>query len=222
VVDSFEELIQTRFTDGCNALCWPRSLPGDFQEIITLLNCADGVNPLSAGMLHSLPLSPAGRVAAEAMLADESRLRALDLAPVLDCIRSYPRDDAPGSLPTHVYSFHADSAPVEADTYLCTYAGAPSEGLRNEDAVPRIAVPAHRKLLLEEYGGRDDEDFLEYLAESCHTLHYSPVEGAKPFSFGVHNLWRIALEYPGCPVPPCIHRAPENPPDGPPRLLLIS
>jgi hypothetical protein len=173
-------------------------------------------------MLQSLPLSPAGRIAAEAMLEDERRLRALDLSPVLDCILSYPRDDAPGTLPTDVYSFHADSAPVEADTYLCTYAGAPSEGLRNEDAIQRIAIPEHRALFLEEFGGRDDRDFLEYLCESCHTLHYSPAGCAVPFSFGIHNLWRIAIQYPGCPVPPCIHRAPANPPGSPPRLLLIS
>lgn len=222
VVASFEELVHTRFGEGCNALCWPRSLPGDFHEIIALLNCRDGVNPLSVEMLEALPLSPEGRIAASAMIADERRLRGLDLSPVLDCIRSYPRDVASGGLPTDVYSFHADSAPVEADTYLCTYAGAPSEGLRNADALSRVTIPEQRAFLLREFGGPDDEDFLEYLAESCHTLHYSPAQGARPFSFGVHNLWRIAIEYPGCPVPPCIHRAPDNPPGGPPRLLLIS
>lgn len=222
VVGSFEELINTRFDEGVNALCWPRSLPGDFQEVITLLNCEDGVNQLNVGVLEALPLSPEGRLAAAAMIDDERRLRALELSPVLDCILSYPRDDESGCLPTDVYSFHADSAPVEADTYLCTYAGAPSEGLRNEDALQRIAIPEQRALLLKEFGGKDDGEFLEYLAESCHTLHYSPARGAKPFSFGIHNLWRIAIEYPGCPVPPCIHRAPDNPPGGQPRLLLIS
>ncbi len=41
-------------------------------------------------------------------------------------------------------------------------------------------------------------------------------------SFGLGNLWRIAVDYPGSPVPPCIHRAPITRPGRPPRLLLIS
>ena len=36
------------------------------------------------------------------------------------------------------------------------------------------------------------------------------------------HLWRIAVDYPGSPVPPCVHRAPETRPGRPPRLLLIS
>ena len=36
------------------------------------------------------------------------------------------------------------------------------------------------------------------------------------------NLWRIATDHPGCPVPPCIHRAPATLPGASPRLLLIS
>ena len=45
---------------------------------------------------------------------------------------------------------------------------------------------------------------------------------AEPFSFGLGNLWRIAVEYPDSPVPPCVHRAPATIPGRPPRLLLIS
>ena len=39
-------------------------------------------------------------------------------------------------------------------------------------------------------------------------LHYAPLPHARSFSFGKGNLWRIAVDYPGSPVPPCIHRAP--------------
>jgi hypothetical protein len=46
--------------------------------------------------------------------------------------------------------------------------------------------------------------------------------GARPYSFGTGNMWRIAIAWPGCPVPPCIHRAPESVAGAPPRLLLIS
>ena len=46
--------------------------------------------------------------------------------------------------------------------------------------------------------------------------------GARPWSFGVGHLWKIACLYDGSPVPPCVHRAPPTIPGQPPRLLLIS
>ena len=79
-----------------------------------------------------------------------------------------------------------------------------------------------RRALLELYGGPDDATFRDFLNEHCYDLHYSPTPEAQPFSFGLGNLWRIALDYPGSPVPPCIHRAPETRPGDPLRLLLIS
>ena len=125
-------------------------------------------------------------------------------------------------MPTDVFSFHADSATVEADTYLCTYHGSPSEGLRNDEAQRRVDIPATRAELLKRFGGNDDDAFREYLKENCYDLHYAPIPSARPFSFGLGNLWRIATDYPGCPVPPCIHRAPATLPGESPRLLLIS
>jgi hypothetical protein len=221
VVPSFTELVTTHLVDGVNALCWPRSLPGDFGEVVALLGTAEGIVPLDPSRLTALPLSDAGRVAREVMLADLQLLRAHGLAPELNCIHNYPRDEDNAAVPTHVFSFHADSAPVEADTYLCTYHGSDSEGLRNDEALRRIDDPATRGNLLQLFGGEDDEAFREFLRDHCYDLHYTPVPGARPFSFGVGNLWRIALDYPGCRVPPCIHRAPETLP-GQPRLLLIS
>jgi hypothetical protein len=123
---------------------------------------------------------------------------------------------------TDVYSFHADSATAPADTYLCSYTEAASEGLRNEDALQRIHIPETRAALLRGFGGEDNEAFREYLAENCYDLHYAPTPNAQPFAFGLGNLWRIAVDYPGSPVPPCIHRAPITRPGRPPRLLLIS
>ena len=131
-------------------------------------------------------------------------------------------DEEPGPVPTDVFSFHADSAPVEADTWLCTYHGAPSEGLRNEDAQRRVDIPATRAKLLKLYGGADDADFREYLREHCYDLHYAAATGAQPYSFGLHNLWRIAVDWPGSAVLPCVHRAPITQPGDPLRLLLIS
>lgn len=221
-VSSFEALVSTPFADGVNALCWRRSLPGDFTEVLAHLGPGEGIVPLNEERLHSLPVSKDGRAAIDCMLADLRSLRVRGLAPELNCIYGYPRDDKPASLATDVYSFHADSAPVEADTWLCTYHGAPSEGLLNAEARRRIDDPTLRAELLQDFGGADDEAFADHLQETCHDLHYRPLANAQPYSFGVGHLWRIALDYPGSPVAPCIHRAPSTLPGDPPRLLLIS
>ena len=81
---------------------------------------------------------------------------------------------------------------------------------------------ATRAELLRLYGGDDDAGFLEYLTENFYDLHYASLPRAQPFSFGVGNLWRIAIEHPDSRVPPCVHRAPLTLPGQPARLLLIS
>ncbi len=222
LVADFDELVSTPFVDGVNALCWQRELVGDFGEVVRQLGTGTGITTLEDAQLLSLPLSPAGKTAVEALLADQKMLRELDLDPVLDCVNGYAPCDDPGPLRTDVCSFHVDSAPTEVDTYLCTYFGAASEVLRNDQACRWVDVPETRSRLLEEFDGPDDEEFIEYLADHCFDLHYRPDPGAKPFSFGVGNLWRIAIQYPGCPVPPCIHRAPTPVPGQPARLLLLS
>ena len=221
VVGSFAELAATSFAHGINALCWPRTLPGDFGEVVARLGAGDGIMPLDEPRLGALVLSPAGQVAREILLADLRLLRGHGLAPELNCIHGYPRDDAAAAVPTDVYSFHADSAPIEAATWLCTYHGPASEGLRNEEAQRRVDVPATRATLLREYGGGDDRGFREFLHEHCYDLHYAPLPHAQPYSFGLGHLWRIAVDWPGSPVPPCVHRAPATRP-GEARLLLIS
>jgi hypothetical protein len=221
-VSSFHELVTTPFADGINALCWPRMLPGNFCEVVELLGSGEGIISINDRRLQSLPVSAAGRAAIGLLLEDQRLLRAHDRDPVLNCIHVYPRDENPGPVPTDVFSFHADSAPVETDTWLCTYHGLASEGLRNDEAQRRVDLPETRAELLKLFGGEDDDDFHEYLTEHCCDLHYAPVPQARPFSFGLGNLWRIAVDYPGSPVPPCIHRAPETLPGQRPRLLLIS
>lgn len=221
-VASFRELVAARFENGINAFCWPRALAGDFREVVEQLGAGDGITPLDEARLAGLSLGAAGRMARDRMIADERMLRDHGLAPELNCIRAYPRDEEPAAVPIDVYSFHADSAPVEADTYLCTYHGPSSEGLRNEEARRCVDVPETRAELLKRFGGEDNDDFIRFLNENCYDLHYAPIPPAQPFSFGVGNLWRIAIEYPGNPVPPCLHRAPENLPGQLPRLLLIS
>lgn len=222
VVGSFEELVMTPMRDGINALCWERTLPGGFGEIVEKLGVGRGITSLDEERLMALDLSDAGRVAREVLLQDQELLRSHELQPSLDCINGYVNEIESELLRTDVQSWHVDSATVEADTYLCTYFGAASEGLRNEEAMRRVDVPEFRAELLQLYGGDDDEGFRDYLNEHYLDLHYKPLPDARTFSFGLGHLWRIATEYPGSPVPPFIHRAPATLAGEPPRLLLIS
>ena len=222
VVASFDELVASPFDAGVNALCWPRALPGNFGEIVTLLAAGEGITTLDEEQLLSLPLGAEGKVALAFLLDDLHRLRAQDRDPVLNCIDGYPRDEDPGAVVTDVMSFHVDRAPVEADTWLCTYHGACSEGLRNDEALRRVDIPETRAALLKEYGGEDDEGFVDYLSACCYDLHFAAVPTARPFSFGLGNLWRIAVDWPGSAVPACVHRAPDTLPGDVPRLMMIS
>lgn len=222
-VGSFQELTTTHLAHSINALCWERTLDGDFAEVVRLLGDGGGepITTLDEEKLLALPVSAAGRAAVDHMLADLRLLRDRELDPVLNCIHGYPRDEEPGPVVTDVFSFHADSAPIPADTWLCTYFGPSSEGLRNEDALRKVDDPAIRAELLKTYGGPDDADFKVFLSENCYDLHYAAKPGAQPYAFGHFNLWRIATDHPGGP-PPCIHRAPATKPGDPARLLLIS
>jgi hypothetical protein len=222
IVHSFEELVATPLADGVNALCWPRTLTGDFNEIVAQLGAIEEITSLDEDDLRALTLSVAGCTARDILIEDQRLLREQGLLPTLDCIPAYPRDEESGPVPTDVYSFHADSATVMADTFLCSYTVASSEGLRNEDARCCADLPETRAALLKQYGGADDEGFRAFLHEHFFDLHYVAIPGAQPFSFGLGNMWRIATDNPESPVPPCVHRAPTTQDGQPPRLLLIS
>jgi len=205
-----------------NALCWPRELLGDFGEVVEKLGAGEEIVTIAEEQLVGLEVSAAGRAAIEILQDDLRRMREVERDPVLNCIHRYPRDEGPAPVGTDVFSWHADSAPVEADTWLCTYYGPPSEGLPNEEAQRRVDIPEVRSELCTFLGmEEDDAEFREALREHCFDLHYAPVPQARPYSFGVGYLWRIAVDWPGSPVPPCIHRAPQTLPGQPPRLLLI-
>jgi hypothetical protein len=121
---------------------------------------------------------------------------------------------------TDVCSWHVDRAPHELDTWLCTYHGAPSLGLPYDQARAFIDEPACRARLRAEFGGDEGEAFDDYLRERSYDLHFAPVDRTRVWSFGVGNLWRLATLWPGCPVPPCVHRAPDDVP-GQSRLIAI-
>ena len=220
-VNSIYELVSTPMRDGVNALCLRRTLEGDFEEVIRHLHVERGITTLERDQLLTLPVSAAGKIAIETMLRDQEQLRAYGFDPEIDCVNGYIGHDQQDLMRTDVCSFHVDRATDIADTYLCTYAGASSIGVCHEDVILRAQEPTVRARLLADFGGADDESFLEYLTENYYDLHYDALPNARTFRFGVGHLWRIAIDYPGTDVPPCIHRAPD-PIDGePPRLILI-
>jgi hypothetical protein len=221
-VASFDELISTPFAGDVNALCWPRRLPGDFEEVAARLDAGAGITTIGDDTLASLALSPAGSAARDRMLADLAMMREQGLDPVLDCIRAHPRAAGGGPIPTDVYSYHVDRATDPLDTFICTYTGPSTEALPNEMAMRRIDDAETRAELLKLHGGPDDESFAAWLTEHFYDLHYAPLAGAEPYAFGIGNVWRIAIDYPGCPVLPCVHRAPLSLPGAPDRLLLLS
>ena len=225
VVGSFAALRDAPWAGGVNAWVWPRELRGDFGAVVAAvagMNVGEEIVSLEEDDLEALALGAAGREAAAMMSEDLRCLREAGLEPSLDYLPVYPRDGDGGPVPTDVYSWHVDSAPVRADTWLCSYHEAASEGLPNEAARRRVEVPETRAALLAVYGGADDEGFAAWLREGCYDLHYEAMAGARPYGFGLGNLWRIAGAWPGCPVPPCIHRAPTTGAGRPARLLLIS
>ncbi len=222
VVNSFVELVSTPFSGNVNALCWPRTLAGDFDEIASVVGPLDEITTVDDESLLDLPLSPAGRIARDILLADQKLLRDAGLDPSLDLIPAYPREPEAGPVPIDVYDWHADSANTLADTFLCSYTVASSEGIANSEAICRVDISETRAALLKLYGGPDDAGFAAWCNARCYDLHYAALPHAKPFTFGFGNMWRIATQCPGSPVLPCIHRAPETKPGQPPRLLLIS
>ncbi len=218
-VDSFDALLEP-FTAGVNAKCLSRTLDGDFDALAAVLapraDDEGGLLVVDDEMLGAL--RGVDTRAVEVLLEDRARLAALGREPQLNVITHYRRDTRGLPVSVDVHSFHVDRAPVEADTFLCTYAGASSEGLDDEDAMRIIDDPAIRAALRELHGR--DEDFADFLAEGSFDLHFSKRSGATPFTFGVGHLWRLAVAWPGSPVTPCIHRAPDA--DARPRLMLIS
>lgn len=221
-VESFEELVAAPMEGKINAICWRRKLEGDYDAIMATIGDLDEITGLEEDDLDSLELGPHGSLARRQLIQDLSLLRGAGLEPSLDCIPSYPRSSAEGPIPVDVYDFHADSATVLTDTYLCSYTVACSEGIRNEDAIRYIDIPEIRGKVLREYGGADDSGFLNYLRERFYDLHYKAIEGRPIFSFGLGNMWRVATQCPGRFVSPCIHRAPTTSVRDPARLLLIS
>ena len=64
-VRSFAELVSTAWGEGVNALCWPRQLEGDFEEIVKAIGPIEEITGLDEEDLRSLDLSAAGQQASQ-------------------------------------------------------------------------------------------------------------------------------------------------------------
>jgi hypothetical protein len=219
VVSSFSELVNSNFQGDRNAICWYRNLNGDFQEIVKKLQLKKNVTEISVDDLLALQLSEHGRLAREIIISDIQQLTDLGASPTLNLIQNYERDDELDYISTDVYSFHVDRSPIPTDTFLCTYHGAPSEILPNDQVEQKILVPEIREKLKNLHDGPEAE-FENFLKEYFFDLHYRAKPESKPVNLGLGHLWRLAVDHPTQQVLPCVHRAPIEI-DGEYRLLLI-
>ena len=218
-VATFSELVQTEFKGKQNALCWYRNLKGDFKEIVRQLQLKEDITEVSPEDLLALQLSEMGNKARAIILEDLRVLTDFGASPSLNLLKCYERDDAFDFIATDVYSYHVDRSPIATDTFLCTYHGAASDIIANDQAEQKILIPEIRNKLKALHQG-PEEEFESFLKEYFFDLHYQAKPFAQAVNLGVGHLWRLAVDHPKQQVLPCIHRAPiEN--DGEYRLLLI-
>ncbi|WP_415328181.1 DUF1826 domain-containing protein [Chryseobacterium sp. MMS23-Vi53] len=219
VVSTFSELINANFKGEMNALCWERNLDGDFKEIVSKLQLKENITEVFREDLLELKLSEQGKTAREIILNDLQLLTDFGASPSLNLLKNYERDEEFDFISTDVYSYHVDRSPIGTDTFLCTYHGAASDIIANDQVEQKILIPEVRQKLKDLHNG-SEEDFETFLREYFFDLHYQPKPNAQPINLGLGNLWRLAVDHPEQKVLPCIHRAPvEN--NGEFRLLLI-
>jgi len=219
VVSNFSELVNSDFKGAMNAICWSRNLAGDFAEIVNKLHLQENMTEVSIDDLMKLQLSESGHLARKIVLEDIQLLTDYGASPSLNLLKCYERDNELDFITTDVYSFHVDRSPIETDTFLCTYHGAASEIVPNDQVEQKVLIPEIREKLKALHDGPEAE-FESFLAEYFFDLHYQPKPDAQPINLDIGHIWRLAVDHPTQKVLPCVHRAPvEN--DGEYRLLLI-
>ncbi|MDX8566355.1 DUF1826 domain-containing protein [Elizabethkingia sp. HX XZB] len=218
VVSTFSELVNTDFQGHTNALCWHRNLDGDFKEIVTQLQLKENITEVSIEDLLALQLSEKGSAAREIILNDLQLLTDFGASPSLNLLKRYERDDEFDFISTDVYSWHVDRSPIGTDTFLCTYYGAASDIVSNDQVIQKILIPEVREKLKKLHDGPESE-FEDFLKENYFDLHYQAKPNAEPVNLGLGHLWRLAVDHPDQQVLPCVHRAPVE--NNEYRLLLI-
>jgi hypothetical protein len=218
-VATFSEFVNTDFKGEKNAICWYRNLEGDFKEIVHQLQLKENITEVDPKTLSALQLSEKGNLAREIILNDIRLLTDFGAAPTLNLIKWYDRDDEFDFISTDVYSYHVDRSPIATDTFLCTYHGAASDIIPNDQAEQKVLIPEIRNKLATLHNG-PSEEFKDFLKEHYFDLHYQPQPHSVPVSLGLGHLWRLAVDHPQQQVLPCIHRAPIEK-LGEFRLLLI-
>lgn len=219
VVTTFSELVNTTFQGEINAICWNRDLLGDFKEIVSKLELKENITEVSTEDLLALQLSEKGILARDIILSDIQLLTDFGASPSLNLLKHYERDQDLDFISTDVYSYHVDRSPIETDTFLCTYHGAASDIISNDQVEQKILIPEIREKLKALHDGPEAE-FETFLQEYFFDLHYQPKPNSEPVNLGSGHLWRLAVDHPTQQVLPCVHRAPVEK-DGEYRLLLI-
>ncbi|ENW96396.1 DUF1826 domain-containing protein [Acinetobacter sp. NIPH 298] len=219
VVPTFSELVNSSFQGDMNAIFWYRNLVGDFEEIVSKLELKENVTEVLVEDLLALQLSENGNLSRQIILKDIQLLTDFGASPSLNLIKNYERDEELDFISTDVYSFHVDRSPIPTDTFLCTYHGAASEILPNDQVEQKILIPEIREKLKKLHDGPENE-FENFLEEYFFDLHYQPKPNTKPVNLGLGHLWRLAVDHPSQQVLPCVHRAPVEQEDEY-RLLLI-
>ncbi|MEG2273097.1 MAG: DUF1826 domain-containing protein, partial [Acinetobacter sp.] len=184
VVPSFSKLVNSNFQGEMNAMCWHRNLAGDFKEIVAKLELKENITEVSVEDLLALQLSEKGNLAREIILRDIQLLTDFGASPSLNLLKNYERDDELDFISTDVYSFHIDRSPIETDTFLCTYHGAASDIVANDQVEQKILIPEIREKLKELHDGPEAE-FKNFLEDYFFDLHYQPKPNAKPVNLGL-------------------------------------
>ena len=114
-------------------------------------------------------------------------------SPSLNVLKCYDRDDEFDFISTDVYSFHVDRSPIATDTFLCTYYGAATDIIPNEQAEQKVLIPEIQKKLAALHNG-PSEEFEDFLKEHYFDLDYQPQPYSVPVSIGLGHLWRLAVD----------------------------
>ena len=219
IVNSFQDLVESEFIGKKNASCWQRQLEGNFEEIVSKIILEEDITEITISDLLKLNLSKEGILAREIIINDYKLLNDYGAQPSLNLLKCYEKDDEFDFISTDVYSYHVDRSPLGTDTFLCTYYGASSDIISNDNVTQKILIPEIRSQLKALYNG-PESGFNDFLIENFFDLHYQPHADARPTNLGNGNLWRLACYHPNQKSLPCVHRAPvEN--IGEYRLLLI-